>query len=571
MSDPTPSPSPEDQRLDALRRLDLMDSLPEEDFNDIVTLASEICGTPIGLVSLVDGERQWFKARIGLAVEQTPRDQAFCAHALLEPDRLMIVEDATRDERFARNPLVTESPDIRFYAGAPIFSPDGFALGTVCVIDTVPRTLSDSQAAALKALARQTSALIRLRAMNIAQRRHSEQLQRQVTAALADDSGAHAALQQRHRIASVGQLTSGLAHDFNNLLQTINGSLQLILRKTERADLRRWAGGAMDAVARGAKLTSHLLAFSRSNVTQRSVVEVDTFVAGMRDLLERALGPEIELTLRPDAHGVTVNLDVTQLEAAVLNLCVNARDAMEGAGKLGISTSVLDFEGDALLTRGRFLVLEVGDNGPGMPPEVVQRAFEPFFTTKETGRGTGLGLSTVHGFASQSQGSVAIDSEPGRGTTVTLYLPRADPEGAGDGVAPGPARPEPVLPPGLRVLLVEDDAEVRAVIETFLHQLDCRVLAVATAEQALPALDRAAPPFDLLLSDIALGAGLRGTGLADEAQRRRPALAVLLMSGYSPALEGGERSTGRRREVLRKPCTRSALARAMANALAGHA
>ena len=561
MSDPTPSPSLEDQRLDALRRLDLMDSLPEEDFNDIVTLASEICGTPIGLVSLVDGERQWFKARIGLAVEQTPRDQAFCAHALLEPDRLMIVEDATQDERFARNPLVTESPDIRFYAGAPIFSPDGFALGTVCVIDTVPRTLSDSQAAALKALARQTSALIRLRAMNIAQRRHSEQLQRQVTAALADDSGAHAALQQRHRIASVGQLTSGLAHDFNNLLQTINGSLQLILRKTERADLRRWAGGAMDAVARGAKLTSHLLAFSRSNVTQRSVVEVDTFVAGMRDLLERALGPEIELTLRPDAHGVTVNLDVTQLEAAVLNLCVNARDAMEGAGKLGISTSVLDFEGDALLTRGRFLVLEVGDNGPGMPPEVVQRAFEPFFTTKVDEGGTGLGLAQVYGFALQAGGIARIRVVPDQGTTVALWL-KASP-------GTGPARDttetsRPSTPAsGARVLLVDDDAVQCATWCELLADAGYRARGVFTGRAALDAI--ASEPFDVVIVDRGMPV-MNGSMLAQEIGARWPALPLIFVTGQAE-VDGAPPATADGAPMLTKPLLLEQVMHAIESAL----
>jgi signal transduction histidine kinase len=530
MSDPLPPSSSEDERLDALRRLDLMDSLPEEDFNDIVTLASEICGTPIGLVSLVDGERQWFKARVGLAVQQTPRDQAFCAHALLEPDRLMIVEDAEQDERFVDNPLVTGAPDIRFYAGAPIFSPDGFALGTVCVIDTVPRTLSPSQAAALKALARQTSALIRLRAMNIAQRRRSDDLQRQVTAALADDSGAHAALQQRHRVASIGQLTSGLAHDFNNLLQTINGSLQLILRKAERPDLKRWAGGAMDAVARGAKLTSHLLAFSRSNVAQRSVVEVDAFVAGMRDLLERALGPEIQLTLHPAAHGVTVNLDVTQLEAAVLNLCVNARDAMCGAGTLQISTSVVDFEGDATLPRDRFLVLEVGDSGPGMPAEVVQRAFEPFFTTKGDGVGTGLGLAQVYGFALQSGGIARIHVEPGRGTTVALWLKASPGTGAARGAAETPRNAATVSASGARVLLVDDDAVQCATWCELLVDAGYQARGVFTGRAALDAI--ADEPPDVVIVDRGMPV-MNGSMLAQEIDARWPSLPLIFVTGQT--------------------------------------
>lgn len=563
MSDATPLPSPEDRRLDALRRLDLMDSLPEEDFNDIVTLASEICGTPIGLVSLVDGERQWFKARVGLAVQQTPRDQAFCAHALLEPDRLMVVEDAMHDARFERNPLVTGHPDIRFYAGAPIFSPDGFALGTVCVIDTVPRTLSASQTAALQALARQTSALIRLRAMNIAQRQRSEELQRQVTAALADDSGAHAALQQRHRVASIGQLTSGLAHDFNNLLQTINGSLQLILRKAERPDLKRWAGGAMDAVARGAKLTSHLLAFSRSNVAQRSVVEVDAFVAGMRDLLDRALGPEIQLTLSPGARGVTVNLDVTQLEAAVLNLCVNARDAMCGAGTLRIATSVVAFEGDATLPCDRYLVLEVGDSGPGMPPEVVERAFEPFFTTKVDAGGTGLGLAQVYGFALQAGGTARIRVAPDCGTTVALWLKASPGTGATRGAAETPRTAVPAS--GARVLLVDDDAVQCATWSELLVDAGYRARGVFTGRAALDAI--ADEPFDVVIVDCGMPV-MNGSMLAQEIGARWPALPLVFVTGQAE-VDGVRPPMTGDAQVLTKPLLLEQVTHAIETAL-GH-
>jgi len=392
-------------------------------------------------------------------------------------------------------------------------------------------------------------------------------------------------LHHARRLESVGRLTGGIAHDFNNLLTVIQGNLQVLQELPELvhdAQARQLLGAATRASRRGAELTGKLLAFSRRQVLQPVAVDTQALLHSLAGMLRRTLDQRIRIEIEAAPQRLHVRADPGQLESALLNIAINARDAMPEGGTLRFASRIRDalpaapredrHGGDrAAASGGGFVALSISDSGIGMPEAVRERAFEPFFTTKETGRGTGLGLSTVHGFASQSQGSVAIDSEPGRGTTVTLYLPRADPEGAGDGVAPGPARPEPVLPPGLRVLLVEDDAEVRAVIETFLHQLDCRVLAVATAEQALPALDRAAPPFDLLLSDIALGAGLRGTGLADEAQRRRPALAVLLMSGYSPALEGGERSTGRRREVLRKPCTRSALARAMANALAGHA
>jgi CheY-like chemotaxis protein len=203
-----------------------------------------------------------------------------------------------------------------------------------------------------------------------------------------------------------------------------------------------------------------------------------------------------------------------------------------------------------------------------MSEDVKERAFEPFFTTKEAGRGTGLGLSTVYGFVNQSRGAVAIDSRIGVGTTVTLYLPQQEEVGPPAVVE---ARANEAIPPGLRVMLVEDDVEVRKVVEHFLATLGCSVVTATMAEQALSALDAGAGPFDLLLSDIALGAGMRGTRLAAEVQQRFPQMAVLLMSGFSSELLDADREVPQSWELLRKPYTRSELAQAMAKVLAGGA
>jgi CheY-like chemotaxis protein len=220
---------------------------------------------------------------------------------------------------------------------------------------------------------------------------------------------------------------------------------------------------------------------------------------------------------------------------------------------------------DPSAAEDRFVALSIGDSGSGMPEDVKERAFEPFFTTKEAGRGTGLGLSTVYGFVKQSKGAVTIDSVQGVGTRVTLYVPRP---WQASSPTPPEADTSDVVPAGLRVLLVEDDAEVRAVVRTFLVTLRCTVITAANAEQALTTLDTEGS-FDLLLSDIALGPGLRGTQLAAQAQTRFPQMAVLLMSGFSADLLDADRDAPPSWELLRKPCSRAELARAMAKVTAG--
>jgi CheY-like chemotaxis protein len=260
-----------------------------------------------------------------------------------------------------------------------------------------------------------------------------------------------------------------------------------------------------------------------------------------------------------------------QLESALLNIAINARDAMPDGGTLRFhaepcatlpESALGEARADAAPPAG-FVAIAIADSGTGMADEVKERAFEPFFTTKEAGRGTGLGLSTVYGFVTQSKGGVAIDSALGAGTTVTLYIP-ATQRHAGASDAPGALQE---VPPGLRVLLVEDDAEVRAVVSTFLDALGCVVTPCASAEQALLAMTPDAP-FDVLLSDIALGAGMRGTQLAAEAQRRMPGLGVLLMSGYSAELLDADRDSPPGWELLRKPYGRDELARAIASVVA---
>ncbi len=380
-------------------------------------------------------------------------------------------------------------------------------------------------------------------------------------------------LQHAQRLESVGQLTGGIAHDFNNLLTVIQGNLQVLEEWPAiagDADALAWVAAATRASRRAAELTAKLLAFSRRQVLSPSRIDAPAVVASLADMLRRTLDQRIRIDVESPPACPPCRADAGQLESALLNIAINARDAMPAGGVLRFTCTpcealppelAADFpEAD---TRQGFVAIAVADDGVGMSEAVMERAFEPFFTTKESGRGTGLGLSTVYGFVRQSQGAIALHSAAGVGTTVTLYLPRY-------AASPDPqaneSEPQASLPPGLRVLMVEDEAEVRAVALRFLHALGCTVAACASSEEALAQVDGGAP-VDLLLSDIALGAGMRGTELAREVQARRPEVAVLLMSGYSAELLDVSQNAPLSWELLAKPYSRDELQAAMLRAL----
>ncbi|WP_457443473.1 PAS domain S-box protein [Roseateles sp. P5_E4] len=377
------------------------------------------------------------------------------------------------------------------------------------------------------------------------------------------------ALSHAQRLESVGQLTGGIAHDFNNLLTVIQGNLQVLEELPALAQdggALQLVSAAMRASKRGAELTGKLLAFSRRQVLQPSAVDVHGLLHPLSDMLRRTLDQRIRISVDVAPDCPLALADAGQLEAALLNIAINARDAMLDGGDLRFSAAAAGMLPAGLqdeLGEGRFVRIAVTDTGTGMPEAVKERAFEPFFTTKQAGRGTGLGLSAVYGFVKQSQGAVALDSTAGLGTTISLYLPvpHDAQTGAQDGDHVGHT-----VPAGLKVLVVEDDAEVRAVAQHFLASLGCVFSVCSSAEQALQLLTPEAD-FDLLLTDIALGAGMRGTELARIAQQRLPQLAILLMSGFSAELLDADRESPADWELLPKPYSRGQLAQAMARVL----
>jgi PAS domain S-box-containing protein len=340
-------------------------------------------------------------------------------------------------------------------------------------------------------------------------------------------------LRQSQRLEAIGQLTGGIAHDFNNLLTVILGSAETIIRELPQGHrLRATAEMMRTAAERGADLTGGLLAFARRQVLEPKVTDVNRLVAATDGLLRRALQGDIQIELVRGGGIWPVLIDPAQLEAALLNLAINARDAMPEGGRLTIETAnvQLDDSYAALhddVTPGQYVMVAVADTGAGMDAEAVRRAFEPFFTTKEVGQGSGLGLSMVYGFTKQSGGHVKVYSELGYGTVVKLYLPRAD-GGPHVDVQDGA---EPDLG-AERILLVEDDDLVRVHVENQLRSLGYRVTAVRDGRSALDTLheDQA---FDLLFTDVVMPGGMNGRQLADAAQQIRPELPVLFTSGFT--------------------------------------
>jgi PAS domain S-box-containing protein len=380
-----------------------------------------------------------------------------------------------------------------------------------------------------------------------------------IAADVSDLKQAEAQLVHAQKMDAIGQLTGGIAHDFNNLLTAILLNSDVLAERVQDDRLRPLAEATRLAAERGADLTRRLLAFGRRQTLEPRPTDVNELVRSMEQLMRRTIGEHIvmELKTAPDLH--VARIDPGQLESAVLNLALNARDAMPQGGRLTIETANVELDADYATLNpdvkpGEYVMVAVGDSGSGMPPDVVARAFEPFFTTKEVGKGTGLGLSMVYGFVKQSGGHVRIYSEPGFGTIVRLYLPRSD------GVAaPAPSlAPEPAeLPRGTEtILLVEDDALVRA------HtggQLAALGYVVVAAENAAEAMERAEVVPDLLFTDIVMPGEMNGFQLAEALCKRWPQLRVLYTSGFAHGAAPLDRAVPAR-YMLGKPFRRRDLA-----------
>jgi signal transduction histidine kinase len=440
----------------------------------------------------------------------------------------------------------------------------GSQLGNVTFLERPfhPITLISLVTTALRGRRRQYEArdrLIDLSQSELRLQNTLETLEQQVEERTAQLRHNEEALRQSQKMEAVGQLTGGIAHDFNNMLTGIIGSLELLRRRLARGrteDLDSLIDLGVTSANRAASLTHRLLAFSRRQSLDSRPVEMNSLVVSMGELLQRSINESIRLDMQLDDRLWVAEADPNQLESALLNLVINARDAMPDGGNLVVMTSNQHLDEDfaqaqSNLDSGDYVVLSVTDTGCGMPQNIVNRAFDPFFTTKPIGQGTGLGLSMIYGFSKQSGGHVSIQSEVGKGTTVNVFLPRF-----GGDVPQHPPRDvehSPIAIHGETVLIVEDDPAVRVLVSTVLSDLGYAFVEACDGDSAVPIL-ASAQRIDLLISDVGLP-GMNGRQLAEIGRQLRPDLRVLFITGYAEhaAVRGGFLDPGM--QMITKPFT----------------
>jgi PAS domain S-box-containing protein len=673
----TAAPRPKDEaaRLATLRDYHILDTAPEETYDELVQLAAYVCGTPMAVITLIDNERQWFKARFNVEAIETPRDIAFCAHTICGPD-LFVVPDAEKDRRFATNPLVVGGPKLRFYAGAPLKMPDGLCIGSLAVMDTQPRQLEPGPLKALRALSHQVVAQLELRRLlDSEQRLQRESIERfQLLARATNDavwdwnlvtneiwwneglrtlfglppdqvptiegwtqrlhpddylrierslygaiqSGQHfwsdeyrfrchdgnyadildrgyvlhdngkpirmigamlditerrkleQQLRQSQKMEALGQLSGGVAHDFNNLLTVIQVNAALIVRGQQDRAIKEHADDIIAASDRAAALTRQLLMVSRKQVMQQSIVDVNDVVRNMMRMLQRAIGEDVTLVAHCSTQLPVVKADVGMLEQVLLNLAVNARDAMPNGGQLTIATGErVIHESEHLrgfdVDPGPHVFVSVSDTGKGIDRDLLPHIFEPFFTTKDVGKGTGLGLATVYGIVRQHQGWIDVASEPGRGTTFCFYLPVTSARPAGQAMR---SRDDHELPKGTETLfVVEDEDKLRQLVVGVLEKCGYTVIAARSGVEALEMWPQLAGRVSLVLTDLVMPGGVTGRDLAERLRQHTPNLRVVYTSGYTAAQSRTGEPLVEGANFLQKPYQPNMLARIVRAAL----
>lgn len=675
---PADLPRDELERLSALGRLQVLDTPAEEVFDRITRLAARLFSVPIAAITFIDQGRQWFKSRVGLDLEETVREALFC-DATLNPNGVIAVPDATADQRFADSPLVRGPPHIRFYAGAPLVSREGRPVGTIAIIDQVPRAaLSTSDAETLRDLAAMVVDALEQRLLNLTLDEERRQLSEQRRFAdlilegsaegifaidrqgrctlwnaviteltgipaggvvgrdlltmdwpLASERPANALrdalagkavglrdevyldaageehffaahvsplhdsegrlvgaigfvrdttmrrqledqLRQAQKLESIGRLTGTVAHDFNNILTVIIGNLERARpRAQDDPRLARMLEHISAAAARGEKLTQQLLAFARRQRLEPQPVDINLLIGQLEDMLKGTLPENIELRLNLAPRLPRAIADPHQLDVALLNLALNARAAMPRGGTLTVETRLQRLTQADLSRRddaqpGEYVMIALRDTGTGMSAQVKRRIFEPFYTTKPRGQGTGLGLSQVYGFVMQSRGHIQVDSKPGGGTSVMLFLPLAPAAAKAPDAAPAEFRADPA---GGTVLVVEDSEQVRNFAMEILRELGYGVVAAVDGDDALRRI-REHPEIEIVFSDVVMPGKLSGLDLARELRRTRPELTTILTTGYTESIGDIEQEGF---ALLLKPYRPAQLAHTLQAAMAGKA
>lgn len=559
------------------------------DLDEILTEACRLVGEALStdLAKVVelqeDGHTLLVRAGVGwkpgvvgkVTIEVTENTSEGRALKSGEP---MVSPDIETETRFSYPPFLVDN-GVRAVANVVIIGGQGRPhFGILQVDSRKPRHFSDRDIAFLRGYANLIAAAVDRLRLHREMNLEKEALEttvaertRQLTEAntklrveAEERERVEESLRQSHKMEAVGQLTGGLAHDFNNLLAGISGSLELIRIRAAQgrmADLERYIESALTATSRAAALTHRLLAFSRRQTLDPKPTDVNHMVRGMEDLLRRTVGPSIQINTKLESKLSLALCDQNQLESTLLNLVINARDAMPDGGHILLETTNTVFpdlplepkDGPPTNPPTKICVaLLVTDTGVGMPPDVRARAFDPFFTTKPMGEGTGLGLSMVYGFVRQSGGQLQLLSEEGRGTTVKIYLP------SHVGAVPDGERHDAVARPELRarssavVLVVEDEPPVRMVIVDVLSDLGYTVLEAGDGRSGLNILESLSR-IDLLVTDVGLPGGMNGRQVADAARRRWPGLAVLFITGYAEGVLAGKDLLENGMQIITKP------------------
>ena len=694
-------PKNESERLHALRSLWILDTPPEKSFDDLATLASYVCGTPIALIGFMDSNRLWLKSNYGWDISEIPREMSLCNHTINQAG-VLLINDVLEDQRFKTCPLATNA-GIRFYCGVSLISPGGYALGTLSVMDIIPRGLTEGQVNALRKLGEQVMALLAARRLAFSLKdeaagqtevtvvgqgsseqkraeealRHSEQRlqgiigsamdaiitidrhQRIVvfnkaaekifhcsaaaavgqlidkfipekfraihrehiqgfsntgvtsrsmyspgallalrsdgeefpieatiskvettgetlfTVILRDISARlkmEAALRQAQKMEAVGQLAGGISHEFNNYLGVILGYTELLSEESVGAEkLAEHVRAIKSATQHAGSLTRQLLAFSRKQVVEPQVLDLNEVIWDSHKLLRRLVPANIDVVpvLAPGIG--RVRIDPGQLQQILINLLVNARDAMPQGGRIVVETSEVEVNVETVnesmaLERGSYVLLAIADTGAGMNEETRAHLFEPFYTTKQPGKGTGLGLSTVYGIVRHSRGHISVESFEGKGTTFRIYLPRVEQAVTKPVVVA--AKPSPHLIGSATVLVVEDETALRRLLCMSLERRKHKVLAAKDGAEALELFREYASQVQLIITDLMMPR-MDGLALKRNIAALNPQVKFLFMSGYAEEIVEQHRGSLEGCGFLEKPFLPEELAEKVSQLLAG--
>jgi PAS domain S-box-containing protein len=553
-----------------------------EDPNEVTFVAARILGETLGVSRVGYGTIDHHAETLHVDRDWNMPDVQTLAGVLqlrefgsfiddLKLGKFISIDDVENDPRTSDAAVALKERSAAAFVNVPVLE-QGELVAVLYVNHAQVRNWSDEDLALIREIAeRARTASERLRSAFALQqsearlREINETLENQVIARTRELMVSEEALRHSQKMEAVGQLTGGLAHDFNNLLGGIMGSLELArmkLTQGKTVDLDRYIDVAFGASKRAAALTHRLLAFSRRQTLDPKPTNANKLVNGMEDLLRRTLGPSIELEVVGAGGLWTTFVDPPQLENALLNLCINARDAMPDGGRVTIETANKWLDGhwatERGLAPGQYVSLCVTDTGTGMTPEVISRAFDPFFTTKPLGEGTGLGLSMVYGFARQSGGQIRIYSEVGAGTTMCIYLPRHH-ESAEESAESHHVEPEEVVGSGEVVLVVDDEASIRMLVVEVLNEAGYVTIEAIDGPSALHIL-QSKVKIDLLITDVGLPGGMNGRQVADAGRVHRPDLKVLFITGYAENSVFGNSYLEPGMQVLTKPFTLEALA-----------